>query len=802
LTGLAASAIISPVDWLWRSICVGAAGLAIAPAAAGAFSFTRTDYQVPPYALQTSVFPDSVALVDLRGTGKPDIVVLDRLAQSRVLDVFLNNGDGTFPAQPTQIATGCAAGNDPRNLIGGEFDGDTHPDLMLVCGISAEVFPGDGKGRFATPVTYSNVSTDAPMTLGQLDGNPDVVSKGGGNPSSTPVCFTPISQLGSMSVGPKCASTPIDSAALATAKLGNTNVALAYAHPNGFSQPQTLHIVSYSGGTFVESDRAVGAAAGDNAASIATADLNNDGFTDIVMGNVGASNSPGSLSVYLWDPVLGIPAGSMPVTYPSTVNVVRTAIADFDGDGRPDVAVAGQDPTSSAGELVIHAVNADGTLQPASPPTPLPDLSTGKIDMGQTAFAVGDLNGDGKPDLVSIYDNSSDRHGVSVLLNTTPPASPPPVTPPVTPPPVTTPPGFLTPHTTITSGPDGFTSSAPSFTFVSSLTGSTFECSFDGEPFTSCTTPTARYGLAYGPHTFRVRAISQFGVTDPTPAMRAFTLGAEVRPFSCTVDAAIDVFGLIGKGQCFITGTCPPLSQCGIANGSIDLANVQRTQGWVNLDACSGSAAPSSCGQGGSRGTFSDTCQINTPVVFTPCPSTGPNYSIDFQPPVARFALACTVFQTSRANPTGQITCTVGLRIIPAKPFVLIGQIGTTPAVFVPGAGSVVVSALTSVVHAQAAARRRVTSSPFAPLRVSAHGAGFVALPLKLSRQATATLLRKRRLTLRLRLRFTPTVGAGIVRTQTVALRTRPCLAPAPTANELLKRGAHKPKPQTCKPRL
>jgi hypothetical protein len=365
-------------------------------------------------------------------------------------------------------------------------------------------------------------------------------------------------------------------------------------------------------------------------------------------------------------------------------------------------------------------------------------------------------------------------------------------------PPVTTPPGFLTPHTTITSGPDGFTSSDPSFTFVSSLTGSTFECSFDGEPFTPCTTPTARYGLAYGSHTFRVRAISQFGVTDPTPAMRAFTLGSEVRLFSCTVDAAIDVSQLIGEAQCFITGTCPPLSQCGIANGSIDLANVQRTQGWVELNVCSNS---SSCDRFPS-GSFSGSCQINTPVVFTPCPSTAPNYSIDFQPPVARFAAACTVLQTSRANPTGQITCTVGLRIIPAKPLILVGQIGTTPVVFVPGAGSVAVSALTSVLHAQAAARRRVTSSPFAPLQVSARRAGFVALPLKLSRQATTTLLRKRRLTLRLRLRFTPTAGAETVRTQTVTLRTRPCLAPPPTAKELLKRGAHKPKPQTCKPRL
>ncbi len=81
------------------------------------------------------------------------------------------------------------------------------------------------------------------------------------------------------------------------------------------------------------------------------------------------------------------------------------------------------------------------------------------------------------------------------------------------------------PNTTITSGPTaGATvTAAPTFTFTSSETGSTFQCSLDGGGFSACTTP---YGptLTDGVHTFAVRAVDTAGNVDPTPASRAFTV--------------------------------------------------------------------------------------------------------------------------------------------------------------------------------------------------------------------------------------------------------------------------------------
>lgn len=84
------------------------------------------------------------------------------------------------------------------------------------------------------------------------------------------------------------------------------------------------------------------------------------------------------------------------------------------------------------------------------------------------------------------------------------------------------------PNTAITSGPEGLTKVAtPKFTYTSTVTGSTFECSLDGGAYFSCT--AAGYTtpkLADGAHTFSVRAVSGAGLADPTPATRSFTVDA------------------------------------------------------------------------------------------------------------------------------------------------------------------------------------------------------------------------------------------------------------------------------------
>ncbi|MDQ3865593.1 MAG: Ig-like domain-containing protein [Actinomycetota bacterium] len=81
------------------------------------------------------------------------------------------------------------------------------------------------------------------------------------------------------------------------------------------------------------------------------------------------------------------------------------------------------------------------------------------------------------------------------------------------------------PETTIEAAPSALTNSASaSFSFSTSETGATFECSLDGAAYTACSPPAAYAGLAEGSHTFRVRARDAAGNVDASPASHTWTI--------------------------------------------------------------------------------------------------------------------------------------------------------------------------------------------------------------------------------------------------------------------------------------
>ena len=87
------------------------------------------------------------------------------------------------------------------------------------------------------------------------------------------------------------------------------------------------------------------------------------------------------------------------------------------------------------------------------------------------------------------------------------------------------------PQTMILTGPTDVTDDpSPTFTFVSSESGSTFACRLDGGVWEGCTSPAQYHALPDGHHVFAVRATDRAGNTDPTPAERAFTLDTSQPP--------------------------------------------------------------------------------------------------------------------------------------------------------------------------------------------------------------------------------------------------------------------------------
>src|SRR5205814_405368 len=118
--------------------------------------------------------PRSVAIGDVNGDGRPDLVVANDGSNS--VSVLLGNGDGTFQAQTKYTTLGAL----PASVAIGDVNGDGRPDLVVAYeGPSgASVLRGNGDGTFQAQATYRTGDPPVSVAIGDVngDGRPDLVT--------------------------------------------------------------------------------------------------------------------------------------------------------------------------------------------------------------------------------------------------------------------------------------------------------------------------------------------------------------------------------------------------------------------------------------------------------------------------------------------------------------------------------------------------------------------------------------------------------------------------------------------------
>jgi hypothetical protein len=352
------------------------------------------------YPSQAFYGTDSIAAVDVNGDGKVDLLISNSIAARAesygTVGVFLGKGDGTFAPVQNYAING---GGFPAAVAAADVNGDGKPDLIVSNG-NVAVLLGNGRGGFEGARNYSVDLIDDLVAVADADVD--------GKVYAAAVYCVVSNCTGAARVLLGNGNGTFRTLAPAYATGGSYPASIALSDVNGDGKPDLLVTNGYYNGK--ESGVGVLLGKGDgafqpvqtyssegiDAGPIAVADVNGDGKPDVLVGNYYDSSgkySDGNVLV-----LLGTGDGTFQPsqTYDSGgVGALSLALADVNEDGKLDLIVANDCfslTVCTNGGVAVLFGNGDGTFQPA--------VSYNSGGAGTFSVAVGDVNADGKLDLI------------------------------------------------------------------------------------------------------------------------------------------------------------------------------------------------------------------------------------------------------------------------------------------------------------------------------------------------------------------------------------------------------------------
>lgn len=311
----------------------------------------------PKIEFATNSSPDVIEIGDLDNDAKPDLAIANSNGSDLVVSLFKNtsvSGNINF-APEVELTTGAAQ----LSVAMGDLDGDGKLDLAAVIFSTntVSVFRNisvDGTldaASFAAKVDYETGTSPRSVAIGDLDGDGKLDLAVANRASNTVSVFENTSSVGVISFAEK---------------------------------------VDYS--------------TGNSPYSIVISDLDNDERPELVVPN----RLSNSVSIFKNTSTVGTISYSSKVDFDTGADPEEVAVGDLDGDDKPDLAVVNlNDHTVS----VLMNSSTGGAINTSSFAAKV-DFTTGT---SPRALAIGDLDGDGKQELVIANDGDNT---VSVLKNT------------------------------------------------------------------------------------------------------------------------------------------------------------------------------------------------------------------------------------------------------------------------------------------------------------------------------------------------------------------------------------------------